>query len=290
MARRKVSSELDKAEIRLESLMDKRADQNTQASLHREERNMLNQKRRDLVDHMRALKAEREPVIKQMQAHRRKRNALQKRARELIDVKRKRRGDLRKGVGASVGQLRREVVKLQVDQETTVLTIEEENELLETLRTRIREMREVEAEMDEQDKVIIEVKEVDGAIDECFAKAEEEHKSVIELAKKNREINEKITVMIGEISILIAEANKKHEEFVLVKAKADAYHQKVIEMRSKVLAVRNEGRMARREGRKELKDHQKDIRKRLDDPKKKEEAADAALEDLLKKGKVEIRG
>jgi uncharacterized coiled-coil DUF342 family protein len=119
--------------------------------------------------------------------------------------------------------------------------------------------------------------------------ADEEHKKVVALSNQAQEIHDRITLIIKSVSHLVAEANKNHEAYVKLKERADAYHQKAVEMREKLMAMRNEKRDEIREARKRIKEQNIEVKKALYDKGKREKAADDALEILLKKGKVEIK-
>ena len=290
MVRKKVTSELDKAEIKLQSLRDKRDQINEEAAGARQERDMLNDKRGALVEEMRAAKRQRDAVVRDMRQHRDRRNEMHRHAHELIELKRKARGGLKKGIGSDIGRLRKEVEDMDRKQQTTVLTLAEENELIDQLRAAIKEVRQLEAAKGAQDQIFKEVKEIDAAIDTLLEDAEKEHHEVIALAGKANELHDRVTQHVRDISVLIAEANKKHQAFVALRERADAEHAKVMEMQGKVLSERKASRAEEVETRKILRAQSKAVRSALLDKKKLDEAADHALEELLRKGKVEIRG
>jgi hypothetical protein len=47
---------------------------------------------------------------------------------------------------------------------------------------------------------------------------------------------------VEEVSTLISEANKKHEQYLKIKEKADDLHKTAIEMLSKIIAIKKERR------------------------------------------------
>ncbi|HKZ63220.1 MAG TPA: hypothetical protein VJ400_02140 [Thermoplasmata archaeon] len=290
MVRRKVPSELDKAEIKLGDLISRRDALNDEANLHRRERDQLHEQKRVLASEMRKLKDERDAAVHEMRAHKAKRNELQLKAKGLIEARRKARGKVRDGVATDLAALRREVARIDMDQQTRPMKLSEENELLDELKAKVREMRELEKLKGEEDVVRKDVKELDATIDELFRHADEEHGQVIALSERANAIHEQVTGLVQNLGVLISEANKKHEEYLETRAKADEVHGKVVELRGKVLSTRDAARAEVREARQLLKQHRQDVRKALYDEKKLDEFAEQAVEALLKKGKVEIRG
>jgi len=290
MVRRKVPGELDKAEIKLGDLMARRDVLNEEANLHRHERDQLHEQKRILSSEMRKLRDERDAVVQLMRSHKTKRNELQFKAKGLIEARRKARGKVRGSVATDLAVLRREIARIDMDQQTRPMKLSEENELLDDLKAKVREMRELEKVKGEEDVVRKDVKELDATIDDLFRHADEEHAHVVVLSERANAIHEQVTGLVQNLAVLIAESNKKHEEFLEVRAKADEVHQKVVEMRGKVLSTRDAARAEVREARQLLKEHRQNVRKALYDEKKIDEFADKAVEALLKKGRVEIRG
>jgi len=290
MVRKKVTTELEKAEVKLQSLYDHRDQANEEAQGVRQERDLLSNKRKELVDEMRRVRDQRVSAVKELRQHRDRRNSFHQEARHLIELKRKARGNLHKGIATDLSRLRREIDDMDWKQETTVLTLAKENELIKELRLAMKEFRVLEKEKGAQERVFKEVKEIDTAIDDLMKKADTEHAQVVLLANRAQEHHDKVTELMREIAVLIAEADKKHEEFMEARKKADAYHEKAVEMRDKVLTERKAGRAEEMEERRMLRDQNRTVRATLLDKKKLDEAADKALESLLKQGKVEIRG
>lgn len=290
MVRKKEKTELDKAEIKLRSLLEQRDVWNEQARVLRQERDMLNDKRKSVVDEMHHVKDDRERFVQEMRSHRDKRNAMHQRARSLIEQKRSRRGQLKRGVGGDLGRLRKAIEDMDRRQQTTTMTLAEENELIDEIRKAVREVRTLEREKGEQEQVFKDVKDLDAAIDDLMGKADEEHAEVVALSGKAQEAHDRVTQLVRDISVLIAEANKKHEEFVAMREKADKYHEASLEMRDKVLAERKASRAEEFETRDALRAQKQKVRAQFQDKKKLDEAADRAFEALLKEGKLELRG
>lgn len=287
MVRKKSRTELQIAEIKYKTLLQKRDELNAEASVPRDERNTLNEQKRELIDEMQGLKKERDSKVAEMRKHKSKRNELQKRAKELITFKRGKRRKFDTDLPTEIDNLRMEIHKLQMKQETTALSLPKENELIDAVREKRKELDELEEMYEEQKRLILEVEGVDNAITDLFKKADEEHQMVVKLSNEAQEIHERIVVLIKEISHLIAEADKKHEEFLKVKVKADHYHNRAVEMRQKILSEKRAKRAEARKAKKIIEDQNIAARKALTDKKRLDEDAEKALDTLLKKGKIE---
>lgn len=290
MVRKKVPSELEKAEIKLNDLIGRRNALNEQANVLRQERDQLHEQKRTLSAEMRNLKLERDTIVRDMRAHKTTRNKLQTDAKKLIDFRRQVRGKVKGSVTGELAALRKDFERIEMEQQTRPMKLDEENELLENLRATMRHIRELEKMKGQQDAVTKEVRDLDKTIDDLFERADEAHAQVVHLSRKANDVHDRVTELVKNIAVLIAEANKKHEEHLEARAKADEIHAKVVEMREKVLTTRDAQRAELREARQILKQHRQDVRRNLYDEKKLDEFADQAVQALLKKGKVEIRG
>jgi len=290
MVRKKVPTELDKAEIKHSALIERRNAFNAEAAARREERDQLHEQRRVLAAELRKMKDGQAVFVQELRKHKAVRNQLQAKAKNLIELRRKVRGKVKGRVGGDLTSLRREVAKIEMDQQTKVMKLSEENELLDELKAKVREMRELEKVKGEEEQVFKEAKEIDAAIDDLFARADEEHALVVAFSEKANGMHDKITEHVQNMGVIIAEANKRHEEYLEARAKADEHHQKAMEMREKVVTIRGAAQAEIREARQFLKQQRQLVKRELYDEKKLDEFAEKAVEALLKKGKVEIRG
>ncbi len=288
MVRKKTLSELQQAEIKLESLLEKRDALNQEAQLARQERDMVHEKKRELSAKLREIKERRGALAANARAHRAKRDEYQSKAKSLIELKRK----LRTQGGASASEelrnLKRQTQAMELKQQTASLTLAEENELIDQIKERLKRVKELQVLKDEQDKISKEVKDLDGTITDLFAKADAEHKLATDLSVQARAVHQETVELVQGISALIVEGNAKHEAYLSARGKADEVHAKVVEMRDKVLSIRGTQRAEQREARDLLRNQNRSVRRALYDEKKLEQAADEAVKALLQKGRVEI--
>ena len=286
---KKKTTELECAERRYQSLIEKRNELNAKAREFADARNILNDEKRRIIDESKDLRDKRRKLVTKMREHKTRRNAYQDKAKTLIEAKRKsKKGIPPGGVGREIETRKAEMKYIDMKQQTVPMSVHEENKLLDELKDKLKDLERLESVKEEEDTIFAEVKKVDASITELFEMADEEHKKVVTLSKEVNEVHEKVTTITKSLSHLTSESNKNHEGFLAVKEKANHYHEKAQEMREKLMAIRNEKRDEVREGRKAIKDHNVSVKKALGDKKSQDKAADDALQQLLKKGKVEI--
>lgn len=285
---KKQQSEEQSAELRYRSIIEKRNELNDQAREFADTRDLLNNERRETIEEIKALREERDALNNEMRKHKKVRNGYQDKAKDLIEKKKGKRKGIHKDLDRDIETLKADTKMMELKQETTSLSVSEENELLDKLKKNYEEIKRLEAVLGEQDAILSEVKDVDEKIDMLFKLADEEHQKVVALNKQAREVHDRITLMSKSITHLISESNKNHENYVKLKERADAYHERAKEMREKLMAIRNIKRDEIRASRKVIADQNRAVKDALTDKKKLDEAADEALEQLLKKGKVEI--
>ena len=289
MAVKKPKSPVEIAELKFRSLLDRRDESNNAAKLIRDERDVLHEQKSTVLAEIQGIKLQRNKIVEVMRGHKLKRNLLQKRAKELIDFRKKSRSKTVKSAARRVEELQKKIENLQRVQETTALTLAKENALLADLKKTRKEMEETLKAREQEDQILKEVKEFDLAITALFKEADEEHQKVLELSKVAEELRVKMDDLFMGTSHLIVEANKKHQEYLKMRGRADDYHQKAAEMRTKVLVARKEQDSERVEARQLLREQNRAVRKIFEDPAMLDRKAEEQVQELLRKGKLEIR-
>jgi uncharacterized coiled-coil DUF342 family protein len=288
MVRRKTLSELEQAEIKLQSLLERREALNREAQLLREERDLVHAKKREVGDRLHGLKDRRASFAAEAREHRRKRDEFQGKARALIEVRRKLRSSGPSDVGAELRALTKRVAQMDLRQQTASLSLSEENDLLDRLKESMKRVKVLEGLKAEQDKVLRDVRDLDAEISGLFHAADKEHEAAVALSEKAHAVHEEALALVPQVSALAAEGDEKHRTYLDVRGKADEVHAKVVEMREKVLSIKGTKQAEAREARDLLRSQNRSVRAALYDAGKLEATADAALRALLEKGKVEI--
>ncbi len=288
MGRKKTLSELQQAEVRFRSLLEKRDEHNEEARAIREQRDLLNRKKGDLRSEVDRLRDRRSFLLREVRQHKERRNELQGKAKELINVKRKLRGGLKRGIDGELEDRMELIREMETKQQTASLTLEQEERLLDQLREAQGELDRLKVIAKEHHDVLQEVEELDTTIDGLFQEAEEQHQEVVRKSESVQALREEIDVKIDALSLLIAEGNKVHETFLSVKEKADHYHQRAMEMREKILSIKRSRREEYKESMKALRDHKEAVRTALEDEEAVEKAVEEAISHLRKEGKLEL--
>lgn len=287
MVKKKVD-ELRNYEEKFKALIAKRDELNAQAQSVRAERDALNEKKKELRKVLDEVRERRRELSVKIGEHKKKRDELQQKAKSLIDIKKKLRKGIDEDARAELSFAKREMRKLEMEQQTIPRPLEEEAEIIKRIRLLYQKVTELEKVVKEQKEIKLSMKEIDDAIDEAFQLANSEHQSMMLLVEERKACDEKIKELVNEISLVIGAADKKHQEFIDIKKAADLQHAKAKEMRDKILEIRATKRREREEQRRAIDELNESARKELLDKEKLEQAAEAALDNLLKKGKIEL--
>ena len=269
-------------------LLDQRNELNDAARGAREGRDLLNNQRREKAKEIDDQKGARDRYNGEAREHKELRNSYQDQAKALIAERKGKAGDASRSLPLQVRKLKAELEQMAKRQETTVLSRDKERVLMETMAAKVRELRGLEAKLGEQKALNADLGDTDAAIDELFAKADEEHAKVVDLQKKADEHHQKFVAAVKEVRTIAAEADAKHKEFIAIKTKADECHNKAMELREKVMAVKGERQAEYQARRQEMGEFNNRARQNVNDPKALEKASENALEDLKKGGKISL--
>ena len=287
---KKPKSEIKLAEERFQSCVVKRNSFNDEARNFRDERNSLHDQRNKVMEEIMKYRDEMKSNTVNKSKHQSVRNNAQEKARKLIALKQQ-KGKGKKGAKTlkdTVQALHSEIFNLERRRETTEMPISKEREIMEKLAILRRSLIDQEVTLVNEEDLHAEVSEIDIQIDSEFSKADEEHTSVVNLARLNKKLYKKVSQLMKEASHLSTEADKKHKEFVEIRKKADNQHTKAMEMLETLRTHRKTATEERQARWKVVKDHRKNIKKELYDPKKLESVADDALQHLMSGGKINL--
>ncbi|HVL48670.1 MAG TPA: hypothetical protein VM889_08950 [Candidatus Thermoplasmatota archaeon] len=284
-----LKSKISDSEKRYRKVLDTRDALNDQAREAREERDQLNNQKKSILDEMRKLQAERDALNAEARTHREKRNEFQRQAKELIAQKQKLR---KSGQGSTyagrVRELEAEIRKAEHRQETTAMTVAEENKLLDVLKARKKELEAARAQYAEETALLADVKDVDEKISQLFAAADEAHKLAVEVSNRAQAAHDALAPIFKQLDFLNEESDKKHQAYLKLREEADANHKEALEMRGEVMTLRDQRSAVFRERKALVTDQRKKVREALYDDDKLEAEADAALKALLSGGKVKL--
>ena len=286
----KPKSEIKLAEERFQNCIVKRNSLNDDARALRDERNSLHDQRSKVMEEIMKYRDEMKSNTTAKTKHQNTRNSSQEKAKKLIELKQQKRKGKKgeKSLKDTVQALHSEILNLEKRRETTEMPIAKERELMDRLAILRRSLGDQEENLLTQEHLTAEVSELDKDIDAEFSKADEEHKEVINLARLNKKLYKKVSNLMKEASHLSTEADKKHKEFVECRKKADSQHAKAMEMLETLRTHRKSASDERQARWQVVKDHRKNIKKELYDPKKLDNVADDALQQLMSGGKITL--
>lgn len=269
-------------------LLEQRNQMNDLARAAREARDQLNEQRRLKSSEIEEHKTQRDAANEEMRKHKELRNQYQEQAKALIAQKKGKLEGVERSLPLQVRKLRNDLQAMIEQQQTTQLTVQKERVLVEKIAETWKELKAKEAELQKQKSVEVDLGDTDESINTLFAKADEEHEQVVAFMKQAQEHHEKFIAGVKEIRVLVGESNKKHEEFVACKTKADDCHNKAMELREKVMAVREQKKAEYDAQRREVREINTTAKRNVADPRALDRLKDNALEELKKGGKITL--
>ncbi len=280
--------DLRNAEKDFRRLIERRNELNDQAREARDERDALNEQKKTLVSEMRRLQTERDARNAAAREEKEKRNEFQRQAKALIENKRKMRKDGSGGNAGLIRSLENEIKAMERTQETTVMTVAKENELLDKIKAKRKEMEAAKLVYAEEAKLLADVKDIDAKIDELFRMADEAHKRVVELSNEGQALHDQIGPVLDQLKFLDAKSDEKHQGYIALRKEADEFHTKAMSLRGEVEKLREARAKAYGERRAEIQGANKEARENLFDEAKLEDKADDAMKALLAGGKISL--
>lgn len=288
MGRRKTQDEMEHAEVRYRTFLERRDERNAEARALREERDLLNGRSAELRGEARALRERRATLLRAVREHKGRRNDLQARAKDLIRAKGEMRGRLRGSPEEALARQEDRIERLERRQETSATSLDDEAALLEEIRRAREDLQDLKGTLTKHRKLLHEVGEMDATIDGLFRQAEAEHTAVVELSQEVLGVKGDLDEKEEALSLVQAEADRMHRAFLAVKERADRYHTRAAEMREKILSIRRARREEDREARAAMKNQREAARQALEDEEAVEEVVEEALAILRDKGKLEL--
>ncbi len=259
----------EKLKIESERFKEKRNKLNQKASKLSIKRDELNQKARELVNSAQAHKKERDKYNEKVSEYKAKRDELNEKANKVyarLDKLRKKSN----AKGSSIDELRREIDKLEFRQQTEVLSIDKERQLVDRISSLQEKYlkKKVQLEQDTELKALLEKAQT------LWSQASEYHERVTEYANSAQEKHEKMIAAFREVDQIRTDADNVHKEFINTQESADEIHSKFIKTQKE---IRDFDKLIVSLKRKSRKD--KEDKKRRDTRKKAEE-----IYDQFKKG------
>lgn len=205
---------------------------NAELSLRRDE---LNKKVRSSIEEAQKCKELREKYNKGVRSNRSKREELKKRINRVQSKMNKLREKNNLSHGPTVDEIKREIDTLEFKQQTNVLKINKERQLIDkiaSLRVEYNEKKR-ELEKNKELKALMEEERV------LRAKIFECHKKVIENVKLAQEYHDRMITYFREVDRVRKEANEAHREGLIAQKYADEAHRRLIKYEREIRDFEN---------------------------------------------------
>lgn len=275
---------LENAQKKYDSLMEKRDTLNTEANEARNERDLLNEEKANIITQMKELKVTRDTLKVGIEAHKKLRDTYQKNAQMLIQS-RKNRNKGTPSLDVDIELLNSEIMEMERNYETTAMEFEKEKELIDKIRVKRKKLHELMKEVPVQVHLSNEVKTMDERITDLFRQADEEHKAFVAGVEESKKIRVQMDDLFKRMKNLAEESDKKHQLFLETKEKANKVHAQITEMRDKLMAIRRDQREKRDAAMKIIRESNAQVRATFNNEQALKDYEEKALETLLKKGK-----
>ncbi|UCF08512.1 MAG: phosphoserine phosphatase [Thermoplasmata archaeon] len=224
----------------LEDLEAQRSKLNKKAEEHRRKRDKLNNTSRRWADKRDRLNAQSRENLEKANTHRKRRDDLNesvKKAKEERENNNKKASELQVRLGGlkkkhlpkdgvTLEKLKKEVRNLEFKQQTQVLSVDKERELLDLLS-------DIQSKIREREKLLEGNREIQEAMkerNETKEKAETSHGLVSDYANKAQVEHEAMVKFYDEADRLRREADRAQQEFITAKLAADEAHKNHVEL------------------------------------------------------------
>jgi uncharacterized coiled-coil DUF342 family protein len=221
---------------------------------------------------------------------RRARDSARSKLDESVVAARLVRGEIPKGDHATPEQLRKEIESLEARQQTTALPLKEENALIDRMRSMRTQLAAAEKDRAAIQAALAKRKGAEDAVRarkaELDAIQEEFERVRVERERAMTGIRDRLVDVGG----LLAQMREKAKERGVVMARVDAFSDEIRTLERDVNARLRASRDRRLEAKRTVGDYNRSVRENVAGEGAYARAADAQLEELMKRGKVTLRG
>ncbi len=215
--------------------------------------------------------------------------ALQRRDDRLARL-RELRAALPQGGRAPIERTRREIEKLELDQQTRARPLAEENALIAHLRELRKELLQAEAEAGVARQQTDALRAAEREFESGRVEVERIRR---ELDRRRAERDQKMQALKTELVVvgqLVATLREAAAARGTIRQTLDALSDEIRDLEKEYDSIRQRHRDRRSEARRLLIDHNRSARRSTQDPRALDRAVDDRLETLLKEGKVRLGG
>ncbi len=277
------------AEQRYRGLLDRRDLEARLADEARDERDLLQGRRRELVDASRAERTRRDALSDEARGHEEVARAARSRLQGA-----KRGGPRGRQKGAEtdeekLGRLRMEIAEAERRLEREPMALADEKALVEGARRKKREADRMKAAVEAgapREAMAAEALPTDET--ELKQLIEEEVAHASRLRGEAQSAHEAAQKFSTDIDALTKEADIKHAKVVEHRGTANEIHEKAMKMRELVIAERAKRQAETEEGRTAMKEQSERVKSNLYDEERLEKETDEAVAALKERGKLSL--
>ncbi len=215
--------------------------------------------------------------------------ALQQRDDRLARV-RELRAALPQGGRPRIDRIRREVEKLELDQQTRAVPLADENALIAHLRELRKELSQAEAEVGLARQQTDAVRAAEREFETGRAEVERIRGELDHRRAEREQKMQALKTGLVELGRLVATIREAAAARGAIRLKLDALSDEVRNLEKEYDSIRQRHRDRRSDARRLLLDHNRSVRRSTQDPRALDRAVDDRLETLLEEGKIRLGG
>jgi uncharacterized coiled-coil DUF342 family protein len=221
---------------------------------------------------------------------RRARDAARSKLDEAVVSGRMVRGEMPKGDHATPDQIRKEMESLEHRQQTTALPLKDENALIDRMRALKAQLVAAEKDRAAIQAVLAKRKEAEDAVRARKVELDAIHNEFEGLRANRERAMASIRDRLVDVGGLLAQVREKAKERAAVMARVDAFSEEIRALEQDVNARLRATRDRRQEAKRTVVDYNREVRRNVAGEGAYAQAAEQQLEELMKRGRVTLRG
>lgn len=207
---------------------------------------------------------------------------------ERLAVVRELRSSLPKSARSPVDQLKKEMVKLELQQQTRAVPLEEENALIDRMRQLRKEVAVAESEAAEVTKRVDALRGAESAFELARAEVERLRKALDDQRAARDRAMESLKGELVAAGQAMARVREKAQARGTVRRELDDIDRTLRGMEREFDDLRRQYRARRGEARRLVVEHNRSARRAVSDPSELDRTVDDRMEQLLKEGKIRL--
>ena len=205
-----------------------------------------------------------------------------------LGVVRELRGSMPKSARSPVDQLKKEMVKLELEQQTRAVPLDEENALINRMRQLRKEVAAAESGAAEMTKRVEALRAAEGAFETARADVDRLRKALEDQRTARDQAMESLKGELVVAGQAMARLREQAQIRGAVRRELDDLDRTLRGMEREFDDLRRQHRARRGEARRVIVDHNRSARRAVSDPSEMDRAVDDRMQQLLKEGKIRL--